>query len=66
MSPLRRFRPRFDKASPLVVAHRAEYHHSIATAQLRVSDAATFVRHDKIFWTPKTRQSHLIAAGASR
>jgi len=39
----------FDKASPLVVAHRPEHHHSIAKAQLSVSDAAAGIRHDKIF-----------------
>src|SRR5947209_6284808 len=44
-----------DKASPLVVAHRAEHHHSIAKAQLRVSNTAAVVWHNKIF--PKSENA---------
>jgi len=43
----------FDKASPLVVAHRAEHHHSITRAQLRVSNTPAIVRYNKIFLESK-------------
>src|SRR5205814_10659483 len=42
-----------NKAPPFVVACRAGHDHSIAKAQLRVSDAVAVIRHNKIFPEPK-------------